>query len=373
MKTIRIAMLLTFTALLTSRGEDARFFRIAGPVPTAITAFSADGYVTWTNTLTNATFTVQTASLPFGPSNWVDYIQVPATNPITMHRLFDPSQPAGMMLIPAGSFTMGNCMETNEATAFELPLHSVYVSAFHLDQHEVTKALWDEVFNWATNHGYSFEHGAQGKTNNHPVVWATWYDAVKWCNARSEMEGRMPAYYTSASQDVVYRTGQLDLENDWVNWNAGYRVPTEAEWEKAARGGLAGKRFPWGDTITHSRANYVASSNYGYDQSPTFGLHPLFNDGVSPRTSPVEFFPPNGYLLSDMSGNASEWCWDWANVYPSEMLVDPRGPLSGPGRIWRGGCHADFAYQCRTSFRGYFSPTIQDFRIGFRTVLPTYQ
>jgi formylglycine-generating enzyme required for sulfatase activity len=77
-----------------------------------------------------------------------------------------------------------------------------------------------------------------------------WYDCVKWCNARSELEGRIPAYYTDAMQTTVYRTGRWDVDNSSVNWNAGYRLPTEAEWEKTARGGASGQRFPWGNTIS---------------------------------------------------------------------------------------------------------------------------
>jgi formylglycine-generating enzyme required for sulfatase activity len=88
------------------------------------------------------------------------------------------------------------------------------------------------------------------------VVVVDWYDVVKWCNARSEMEGRTPAYYTSAEQTTVYRSGQTDVDNAWVNWTAGYRLPTEAESEKAARGGASGQRFPWGDTISWGQANY---------------------------------------------------------------------------------------------------------------------
>ncbi len=76
--------------------------------------------------------------------------------------------------------------------------------AFYMDRYEVTKALWDEVYNWAVAHGYSFEYGAQGKATNHPVQTMTWYDAVKWCNARSEKEGRVPAYYTDAGLSVRY-------------------------------------------------------------------------------------------------------------------------------------------------------------------------
>src|ERR1035437_3535918 len=209
-----------------SAAQEARFFQMAGPVASTITAFSADGYVTWTNAPANATFTVQTASSLFSPINWVDYIQVPVTNAVTTHRLYDPHPPAGMAFIPAGSFTMGNCMDPNEGDSDELPLHTVNVSAFYMDKYDVTKALWDDVYQWATNHGYNFLYPGSGKAANHPVQTIDWYDAAKWCNARSEKEGKTPAYYESAAQTTVYRSGQVTVDNSWVKWNVGYRLPT---------------------------------------------------------------------------------------------------------------------------------------------------
>ena len=194
--------------------------------------------------------------------------------------------PANMALIPAGSFQMGDTF--NEGESNELPLHMVYVSTFYMDKYEVTKALWDEVYQWAIMNGYSFDNSGswydgqnRSRGNNHPVHTINWYDVVKWCNARSEKELRKPAYYTSATQTNVYRTGQLDIQNNWVKWDAGYRLSTEAEWEKAARGGVSGRRFPWidVDTITHSQANYYSYSNYVYDISPTRGRHPTFAIG----------------------------------------------------------------------------------------------
>ena len=106
--------------------------------------------------------------------------------------------PAGMVLIPAGSFTMGNCMDPGEGYSDELPLHTVYVSAFYMDRYEVTKALWDEVKAWNGGNGYSYENAGSGKAANHPVQTVNWYDCVKWCNARSEKEGLTPCYYTEA-------------------------------------------------------------------------------------------------------------------------------------------------------------------------------
>ena len=95
-----------------------------------------------------------------------------------------PAVPAGMVLIPAGSFVMGETF--GGAYSSELPLHTNYVSAFYMDTNLVSYALWQQVYSWAITHGYSFEYGAAGKAANHPAQSMTWYDAVKWCNARSE-------------------------------------------------------------------------------------------------------------------------------------------------------------------------------------------
>ena len=229
--------------------------------------------------------------------------------------------PGGMALIPAGSFTMGNCMSPSEGYPDELPLHTVNVSAFYMDTNLVSYTLWTNVYQWATNHGYSFTNAGSGKAASHPVQTVNWYDMVKWCNARSEKGGLTPCYYTNASQSqmTIYRSGQFDLATNWVNWVAnGYRLPTEAEWEKAARGGASGHRFPWSDsdTINWSRANYYAyrlsaADGYAYDVNPTEGYNPAGTNGGYPYTTPVGTFAPNGYGLYDMAGNVWQWCWDW--------------------------------------------------------------
>lgn len=277
-----------------------------------------------------------------------------------------PSLPANMVLIPAGDFEMGDTF--NEGEAYELPVHTVGVSAFYLEKYEMTKGLWDQVINWSAAHGYTYEDAGAGKGSNHPVQSINWYDIVKWCNARSEMEGRTPSYYADSGMTQVYKTGRVE---PFVNWHAGYRLPTEAEWEKAARGGASGHRFPWSDvdTIDHSRANYYSDASYPYDVSPTRGFNPAFNDGVWPYTAPVGSFPPNAYGLYDMAGNIWEWCWDYAGNYTTDYQVDPRGPATGSTRVGKGGNWDFYAAHCRDAYRYGNPPDHVATNVGFRCAM----
>jgi len=284
--------------------------------------------------------------------------------------VYPASIPFGVALIPAGSFTMGDTF--NELDTDDQPTHAVYVSAFYMDRYEVTKSLWDVVKTWNGGNGYSYANAGSGKAANHPVHTINWYDMVKWCNARSQKEGLTPCYYTDAGLTVVFKSGQGAL---FVKWNAnGYRLPTEAEWEKAARGGSAGHHFPWSnvETITHSRANYYSSSSDPYDISPTRGYHPTFNDGVSPYTSPAGYFAANGYGIYDMAGNMWEWCWDWySNSWYGNAGAtqnDTRGPASGSERVLRGGSWHGGPDSARCADRySYQPPTAYDY-VGFRCV-----
>ena len=256
-----------------------------------------------------------------------------------------------------------------EGSPVELPVHKVTVGAFAIQKKEVTKAQWDEVAAWGHQHGYTDLAKCGGKAPDHPVQRVTWYGAVKWCNARSDKEGLTPCYCTDAAKTTVYRTGEKDIEQTWVRWDAnGYRLPTEAEWERAARGGLTGKRFPWGDTISHSQANYKSNAFYAYDVSPTRGEHPTYDDGNKPDTSPVGSFAANAYGLHDMAGNVAEWCCDWLGNYPSGPQPDPHGPAAGTERVTRGGTWSYYAWTARCAARGSFAPDDSSHDIGFRLV-----
>ncbi|MBI3849380.1 MAG: formylglycine-generating enzyme family protein [Verrucomicrobia bacterium] len=355
-----------------ARAVEARFFRIVGPGATTITGISADGNVTWTNAVTNVICTVQAADSLTGASNWVDYVQVPISNHVVSYHFFDANPPVGMAFIPAGSFTMGNAMNPSEGGGEELPLHTVYVSGFFMDKYLVTEALWNEVKAWNGGNGYSYTNSGSAPATNHPVLFADWYDMVKWCNARSEKEGLTPCFYTDAGLSAIYKTAEV---TPYVKWDAnGYRLPTEAEWEKAARGGASGHRFPWTgtDEISHSRANYNGyslacdwNSELYYDLS--CGYHPTFKDAAY-ATSPVGYFAPNAYGLYDMAGNVCNRCWDRYGAYSSDSQTDPHGPSAGSLRVMRGGSWYNYGNIARCSNRYPFNPAWNFFDVGFRCV-----
>lgn len=268
-----------------------------------------------------------------------------------------------MLLIPRGSFTMGDSLDgIVDAT----PTRTVTLDSFYICKYEVTRGEWNEVRAWGLNNGYTdlaseipmHPDMGFGAASDHPIGYVDWFDAVKWCNARSQKEGLTPVYYTNSAQTTVYKTGDINLPNTHVKWDAnGYRLPTEAEWEKAARGGLNGKRYPLGDTITRAQANYMNFTGVG--------------GANRPNTTAVGSFLPNGYGLYDVAGNVDEMCWDYyAESYNPSDLTNPRGPTSGDSfnrRVSRGGSWSSTnTVDVRVALRTRSSPSGSANSIGFR-------
>jgi formylglycine-generating enzyme required for sulfatase activity len=339
MKALKLALLLSIAFLTSSRAQETRFFRVVGPVVTTITAFSADGYMTWTNAPTNATFTVQMATSLSGIGNWVDYVRIPATNGVNTNRLTDPNPPAGMVWIPAGSFTMGS--PTSEALRSSVEVqHTVTLTrGFYIGRYEVTQGQYLAVVGNNPSH-------FPGDLN-HPVEMGSWHDATNYCARLTQSDraaGRIPS-----------------------TW--GYRLPTEAEWEYACRAGTT-TAFHFGSAIRGGMANFY--SNYEYDAAigQTDVSSPV---GYLGRTTTVGSYAANAFGLYDMHGNVWEWCQDWRGSYPSGTVVDPTGPISGSLRVGRGGGWGNNGWDCRSAFRGGSIPTNGDSRIGFRVVLASGQ
>ena len=245
----------------------------------------------------------------------------------------------GMVLIPAGEFQMGG--HDREAEADELPVHTVYIDAFYMDKHEVTNSEYKKFIlakpNWQKDWIKDRFHEGRYLTHwngnnyprgyaNHPVRYVSWYAAMAYAR--------------------------------WM----GKRLPTEAEWEYAARGGLEGKKYPWGDVPDTGKANYT-SGNPG-------------------DTTPIGKYPPNGYGLHDMMGNVAEWCLD---KYDKDFYSrSPReNPLSGADdvnwfisnftkvetdRVLRDGYWHHDPMWLRISFRRSVSPSDSFAECGFRCV-----
>ena len=273
-------------------------------------------------------------------------------------------QPIGndMVYVPGGAFQMGDTWGDGDSN--EKPVHTVTVNSFYMGKYEVTNAQVVEVFNWALQQGkitatsstvkntegnaqelldlndsdcqISYNGSAlyvENNYDNYPVIEITWYGAAAFCNYFSEREGLAPVY---------------DLSDWTANWNAnGYRLPTEAEWEYAARGG-----------------NQSQGYKYSGSDNPDDVAWYYNNSGSSTHT--VGTKQANELGLYDMSGNVWEWCWDWYGAYSSDSQTDPKGPDSGSYRVERGGSwhfHSEFV---RVAVRGVDYTSDSRYDVGFR-------
>ncbi len=238
---------------------------------------------------------------------------------------------AEMVLIPAGDFFMGAVDDSNTHYD-EIPGHRVYLDDFWIDRYEVTNRRYKQFVD---------ETGHRA-----PYVNAEWAQPYNW-------------------KDNTYPPGKADFPVVLVSWEdaaayaawAGKRLPTEAEWEKAARGGLVKKKYPWGGQITKQKANYFTSIT------------------EKNQMKPVGTFPPNPFGIYDSAGNVWEWCADWYDktYYKKSPEKNPLGPEKGNYRVYRGGAWINRKEQLRCSERARNAPAHQSHIIGFRCAKSAHQ
>jgi formylglycine-generating enzyme required for sulfatase activity len=272
-----------------------------------------------------------------------------------------PPAPEGFALIPAGTFIMGSPADELGRDSDETQHQVTLTRDFFMQRTEVTWAQWNEVRNWALDHGYTDlsigrkgSHGDERNSDQDPVTYVSWYDAVKWLNAWSEKEGLQTVYRVNGD---IYRTGgsapTIDLSAN------GYRLPTEAEWEYAARAGTTTAFFT--GAITYTGSSPVDPS---LDLAGWYSGNSDTGDGK--KTQPVGQKQANAWGLYDMHGNVWEWCSDrYSSTYPG-TVTDPTGPSSGAYRVLRGGSGNNRAGSCRSADRGWSGPDDRSSSYGFR-------
>ncbi len=251
-----------------------------------------------------------------------------------------------LILINGGTYLMGS-PETEMQRETDEVQHEVTVSDFYIGRYEVTQKEYEEVMG---------ENPSNFEGENLPVENVTWYEAIEYCNKLSEKEG-LTSVYT------------IDGEN--VSWDRsanGYRLPTEAEWEYAARAGTTSP-FNTENSISDEEANYYGHYPYGIEEN-YFTQENLETEPGQYRQTTVEVdsFSPNKWGLYNIHGNVAEWCFDYYGAYDLENTDNPSGPTTGTLRVNRGGGWNDYAKHLRCAYRASTTPDQKMSNIGFRVV-----
>ena len=236
------------------------------------------------------------------------------TDPIIL-RLIE-----NMVRVEGGVFTMGATAEQgSDAEGNEKPAHRVTLSDYYIGRYEVTQEEWEAVMG---------RNPSAFKGAKRPVEKVTWYDCQEFTKRLNKLTGMR------------------------------FRLPTEAEWEYAARGGSQSKGYKYSGSNTIGDVAWYTVNSYDKGSShPDYGTHPVGQKR------------PNELGLYDMSGNVWEWCQDWYGKYKSSSKTNPTGPSSGSAPVYRGGSWISYAGGCRVSFRSYDTPTYRDYYLGLRLAL----
>ena len=276
----------------------------------------------------------------------------------------------GQVRIAGGVFAMGDAFGEGYEADGERAVHDVELAPYFMDVTAVTNASF-ATFVKATGYVTSAEregtsavfHLAVADQRRHvrgAVPGTPWWLVVEGASWRAPA-GPGSSVARLSNHPVVHMSSQ-DARS-YARW-AGKRLPTEAEWEHAARGGLAGARYPWGDELTPG-GRHLANIWQG-----DFPVANTLDDGYL-TTAPVKAFRPNGYGLHNMAGNVWEWCTDWfaSDYYARSPRTAPGGPDTGTARVIRGGsylCHASYCNRYRVAARSSAPPDSSTANLGFR-------
>lgn len=248
-----------------------------------------------------------------------------------------------LVFVKGGTFEMGN--NRNDMNEGERPAHEVTVRDFYISKYEITQSEWGlhmPVFYYDLREGPNF-----------PVYYVSWYEVLKYSNTRSIAEGLNPCYSINGSTDPeIWGATPKKPDENWdavvCDWNAnGYRMPTEAEWEYAARGG----------NKTHG---------YKFSGSNDYLKIAWMEENSGAKLQEVGKKQANELGLHDMSGNLYEWCWDWYGKYPNEAVTNPTGPPTGTFRVERGGAWDRGVNALKVDNRYFFKPQTSYGGIGIR-------